>query len=235
MHRLYKADVYHCRACKVRLYISDKPSEFSSYQIAEDAPDLILADKEIPNVQESFGFVVNDLGDRTRAHGFGYALTLLFAELQRQEQMWGSPTHGLEAWHLILAEETGEVANAILEWRSYTEQDLSGPTNEHGERHGTDQKVTNIISELAQVASVSVQAIAHIQNQRRSNQAVRPARVPEPIGLPPVVDKILDRAGEFLSEVNQALNGVITEKHGKETEKGQESKGQERRPARSGD
>lgn len=37
-------------------------------------------------------------------------------ERQRQDEKWGEQNHHLVAWHLILAEEFGEVGKALNEW-----------------------------------------------------------------------------------------------------------------------
>lgn len=40
---------------------------------------------------------------------------LIKAECERQEKKWGKQYHPDAVWHLILSEEVGEVAKAILE------------------------------------------------------------------------------------------------------------------------
>lgn len=37
-------------------------------------------------------------------------------ERNRQDDLWGAQNHTPEVWHLILAEEFGEVAKALNEW-----------------------------------------------------------------------------------------------------------------------
>jgi len=41
--------------------------------------------------------------------------TQVIAERKYQSEKWGEQNHSKEKWYLILAEEVGELANAILE------------------------------------------------------------------------------------------------------------------------
>ena len=46
----------------------------------------------------------------------------IFDELHRQDEKWGNQADKTqETWHLILAEEVGEVANALLEGKNWEE------------------------------------------------------------------------------------------------------------------
>lgn len=70
-------------------------------------------------------------------------------ERNRQDEKWGEQNHALPIWHLVLAEEVGEVAEAILEAR------IAGDYSR--ERH-----IKDIRQELVQVAAVAVAAIEYI-------------------------------------------------------------------------
>lgn len=70
-------------------------------------------------------------------------------ERASQDAKWGWPRdHGMERWHVILSEEVGEVAEAILE---------ANPTleNKPGDWHAL------IENELIQVAAVAVAMLQH--------------------------------------------------------------------------
>lgn len=78
-----------------------------------------------------------------------YVLEDVRDERHAQDEKWGEQNHALPIWHLVLAEEVGEVAEAILEGRA------SG--NYSRERH-----IQDIREELVQVAAVAVAVIEYI-------------------------------------------------------------------------
>jgi NTP pyrophosphatase (non-canonical NTP hydrolase) len=68
------------------------------------------------------------------------ALRAVWQERKRQDEKWGEQNHSPEWYYLILAEEVGEVAQAILQTR-------------FGGEHGGWK---NVAKELVQVAAVAV-------------------------------------------------------------------------------
>jgi NTP pyrophosphatase (non-canonical NTP hydrolase) len=77
-------------------------------------------------------------------------------ERERQDNKWGVQDHDPAVWLSILAEETGEVARAVLGFHF---------------PHGGDNPVGNYRDELVQVAAVAVAAIESVD--RRSKAAPR--------------------------------------------------------------
>ena len=76
------------------------------------------------------------------------ALQAVMAERHKQDAKWGVQDHSLEWWHLILAEETGELAQAILE------NHFGGP------------KGCNVRLEAVQVAAVALAIVECIDRNK---------------------------------------------------------------------
>lgn len=77
-------------------------------------------------------------------NGFSLVIADILAERQRQDEKWGIQNHDSADWHLILVEEVGKAARAILR---YTFSD--SPAVQAEAKH-------NLREELVQAAAVAV-------------------------------------------------------------------------------
>lgn len=92
-------------------------------------------------------------------------LQVIMEERARQDQKWGEQNHGDERWHLILGEEVGEVAKAILERRVSGEiRKAMGRT----ERGLTDEEIR---AEIVQVAAVALAWLECIERRGKERKA----------------------------------------------------------------
>ena len=92
-------------------------------------------------------------------------------ERQRQREKWGTQRHDFSVWHVVLAEEAGELAQEILNFRRYNalvqQAEEKAPdaligaldSINRGERHAALKRMR---VESVQCAAVAVTMIEHI-------------------------------------------------------------------------
>lgn len=83
----------------------------------------------------------------------------ILEERKKQDEKWGEQNHSPEIWSLILTEEVGEAAQAMLE--AHFNAQVS-------QRKRGDSRWDDARSELIQVAAVAVAMIASLDRNQRS-------------------------------------------------------------------
>jgi len=81
---------------------------------------------------------------------------LILAERDRQDRKWGEQNHDHQWWMLILMEEVGELAQAVLE-------------RQFGGSHGTPQQIK---AEAVQVAAVAHAFLEYIERRAEIMTAI---------------------------------------------------------------
>ena len=83
-------------------------------------------------------------------------------ERQRQREKWGTQRHDFSVWHVVLAEETGELAERILDYRHW-KRDVEQGRILSQELAATSLK--RMREEAIQCAAVAVSMIEHIDEE----------------------------------------------------------------------
>ncbi len=90
----------------------------------------------------------------TPTDAMGQVLRDVVKEREFQDVKWGPQNHGPEVWHLVISEELGEVAEAILTYRHYLHTGKA-----------PDGVVPHMRAEAVQVAASAVAFIEYIDRQ----------------------------------------------------------------------